>query len=64
MGSQSHIAYVHYRIQNVDFTTYLELYNINDPTKVVLRPSKSKLVQQVIGTLNLGNQHALTMTSY
>lgn len=36
-----------YRIQSVDFSTYLELYDAVDPEQVVLRISKEELAQQV-----------------
>lgn len=36
-----------YRIQSVDFNTYLELYDAVELEKVVLRASKEDLAQQV-----------------
>jgi hypothetical protein len=45
---------VYYRIQNLDWAEYLELYSFNDE-KVVTRPLKDRLEQQVCITSYIHN---------
>jgi hypothetical protein len=42
---------VFYRIQSVDFGTFLELYDVDEP-RVVLRPEMDSILQQVCASTN------------